>query len=226
MTLIGAKGIDEKALESILEKFEPDRIQFVDGWTGKGFIIRALNKALQKYEGVSDELAVLTDPANLLRLCGTHDDILIPSACLNAPLVGLISRSIPLKDSFFGSVFFDELIDYDKTYHFIETVEKKFSYSSVCVEDKVSGMNGFDEVQKISKDFGNLDIQFIKPGLGETMRAFIRKNPDVVLVKKERNKYIEFIKEICINNNIKVKEYPLIRYNVCGIYKDCSSDVL
>lgn len=226
LTLIGTMGIDEKALESVLEKFNPSRIQFIDGWTGKGAIVRALNKALQKYEGVSGELAVLSDPANLIYLSGTKNDILIPSACLNAPLVGLMSRSIPLKDSFFGAVFFEKLLDYDKTYDFINTIESHFDYSGCSFEYKEYFGDGLSEVQKIAKDFGILDIHFIKPGMGETMRALIRKKPDVILLKKDTNKYTDFIREIALNNDICVKEYPLERYNVCSIYKDSNSDVL
>ena len=58
------------------------------------------------------------------------------------------------------------------------------------------------------------------------MRAVIRKKPDLILIKNEFNKYTEFIQEIAHINGIEVKEYPLINYNVCAIYKDINSDIL
>ena len=134
LTLIGTKGIDEKALEYILDNFDANRIQFIDGWTGKGAVKRTLEKSLQKYNRVSTKLAVLSDPANIVDLCGTHEDILIASACLNAPLAGLLSRAIPLKDSFFGSIFFGELLEYDKTYEFIENIENNMDYSDTRLQ--------------------------------------------------------------------------------------------
>jgi hypothetical protein len=81
--LVGTKGIDENALKFVLSKHEANKIQFIDGWTGKGAITRALKKSLEKFEGVSSDLAVISDPANMLNLCGTHDDILIASAFLH-----------------------------------------------------------------------------------------------------------------------------------------------
>ena len=45
------------------------------------------------YEGVSADIAVVADPANVTELCGTHEDILIPSSCLNSTVSGLISRT-------------------------------------------------------------------------------------------------------------------------------------
>ena len=51
-------------------------------------------KSLISVSGVGPKagLAVLSDPAGLARLRGTRDDLLIPSACLNATVSGLISR--------------------------------------------------------------------------------------------------------------------------------------
>jgi len=226
LTLIGTKGIDEKALEYILDHYDSAMIQFIDGWTGKGAVKRTLEKSLQKYKSVSSELGVLSDPANILSLCGTHEDILISSSCLNAPLAGLLSRAIPLKDSFFGAIFFEDLLEYDKTYEFIKNIEDNMNYSKGELLIVKTNYNGLEEVQNIAKEFDIDDIHFIKPGMGETMRAIIRKKPDIILIKNELNKYTRFIKEIENTNKIAIQEYPLVNYNVCSIYKDTNSDIL
>lgn len=227
LTLIGTKGIDNEALDYILKKHDGSKLQFIDGWTGKGAVGRTLSMALSKYSNVDSQLAVLSDPANIQEMCGTHEDILIASACLNSMLSGLLSRAIPLKDSFFGAIFFEELISYDRTYQFINYIEEKIE----CIDEynknnEISNCVGIDEVNSIAKDFNVSDIHFIKPGMGETMRAFIRKKPDIILVKKESNKYTDFITEVARKNNVLVKEYPLKLYNACGIYMDRNSDIL
>jgi len=222
LTLVGTKGIDKKALEYILEREKAEKIQFVDGWTGKGSVSRTLVKSLVKYDNVSSDLAVLSDPARISRICGTHNDILIANAVLNAPLAGLISRAVPFEDSFFGAVFFEELSQYDRTYHFISKIEECFDISDDTLNE--SEVNDIDEAQNIAEEFG-VDIHFVKPGVGETIRAFIRKKPDVILVQKG-SKYCELITEMAFKNKVEVREYPLIKYNTCGIYLNKNSDVL
>lgn len=232
ITLIGTKGIDTNALSYIIKRHSVSEIQFIDGWSGKGAIINALKQALVGYDGISPELALLSDPANLSELSGTHEDILIASACLNAPTAGLISRAVysdPIlhKDEFYGAVFFNNLISKDKTYDFIEKTVKKFDFSDeLPYEPTTTSITGIEEVNNIAKDYNIGNIHFIKPGVGETIRALIRKIPDLILVKDAENKYINYVLEIARQKNIQVEKYPLMRYNVCGMFKDINSDVL
>ena len=226
LTLVGTKGIDKKALEYILEREEARNIQFVDGWTGKGAVSRTLEREVKDYIGLCSDLAVLSDPANIVKTSGTHEDILVASACLNAPLSGLLSRAMPLEDSFFGAVFFEDMIEYDRTYHFIDTIERKMAYNEGKMTYEECSFDGLSEVKEIAKDFGGIDIHFIKPGVGETIRAFIRKKPDLILIKEEKDKYTGLVRELAKQNAVKVREYPLEKYKVCGIYMDKNSDVL
>ena len=64
----------------------------MDGWIGKGAILNELKKDISAYEGVSADIAVVADPANVKELCGTHEDILIPSSCLNSTSPHLHTR--------------------------------------------------------------------------------------------------------------------------------------
>ena len=107
-----------------------------------------------------------------------------------------------------------------------KNIEKFIDYSDEIPKIKKNTLNGLGEVKNIANKFKIDDIHFIKPGLGETMRAIIRKKPDVILIKNEKNKYTEFMKEISEKNEIPIKEYPFICYNVCAIYKDTNSDIL
>ena len=69
ISIIRGRGIDHNALQYILSRHEPHALQFIDGWTGKGAIARELASALAPYPGVSPNLAVLSDPANLTHRC-------------------------------------------------------------------------------------------------------------------------------------------------------------
>ena len=65
ISIIRGKGIDDNAMQFLLNRYEPQQIMFVDGWIGKGAILNELKKDLRAYEGVTDEIAVVADPANV-----------------------------------------------------------------------------------------------------------------------------------------------------------------
>ncbi|MDE5854581.1 MAG: hypothetical protein K2H19_05915, partial [Ruminococcus sp.] len=128
ISIIRGKGIDCNAMNYILDRHKPDKLQFVDGWTGKGAIRNVLSEALINYQQVSGDLAVLSDPAYSAEKSGTHEDFLIASSCLNSTVSGLISRTFLRNDiigekDFHGSAFYSELLDKDVTYKFINRIE-------------------------------------------------------------------------------------------------------
>jgi hypothetical protein len=134
ISIIRGRGIDANAMDYILSRHRPGQLQFVDGWTGKGAIRAELDAALEAYPGVPRGLAVLSDPAFVAQKYGTRQDFLIPSSCLNSTVSGLISRTVCRPDiiggsDFHGAVYYEEFADEDRTYEFIETVEKHFCIS-------------------------------------------------------------------------------------------------
>lgn len=135
ISIIRDRGIDKNAMKYILSKHTAQNLIFVDGWIGKGAILEELKKELVDFPEVDAEIAVLADPANLTELCGTHEDILIPSSCLNCTVCGLISRTFLRSDiignhDFHGAVFYNELHDEDRTYEFINKVESLFKFEN------------------------------------------------------------------------------------------------
>ena len=131
ISIIRGRGIDRNAMAYLLNRHAPGDIQFVDGWTGKGAIQRQLDAAMTDYPGVSPGLTVLSDPANVAAICGTHDDFLIASSCLNSTVSGLLSRTFLRGDiispgDFHGAAFYRELKDQDLTYQFIDTIQAHF----------------------------------------------------------------------------------------------------
>lgn len=229
ISIIRDIGLDENAMGYILEKHNPKSIQFVDGWVGKGTITKELKKAVKDYEEVDDELAVLADPAGITKLYGTNEDFLIPSACLNAPVSGLFSRTVLnnkviSKGEFHGAVYYEEMEDIDVSYEFINKIEECFP--KVNKEDLViknTIVSGAEEVEKIATDFDINDINYIKPGIGETTRVLLRRIPWKILVRDKKDiNYINHILRLCEEKNVEVIEYPLINYRACGIIKKIS----
>lgn len=237
ISIIRGKGIDVKAMKMIVEKHNSEDIQFLDGWVGKGAINKVLEEACDelrksdsRFEKLSSDLAVLSDPASVTNMYGTRQDFLIPSACLNATVSGLVSRTVKLKtmtdDELHGAVYYKEHEDVDKSIEFIDTVESYFSsveanHFNPTKAEVDPNFKGIDEVIEIGKKYGVSDVNKIKPGVGETTRVLLRRVPYKVLVRKDADpKYLEHILRLCEEKNIPVEEYPFRKYNVCGIIKD------
>ena len=211
----------------LLDRHAPADIQFVDGWTGKGAIQRQLDAAMADYPGVSPGLAVLSDPANVAAICGTHDDFLIASSCLNATVSGLLSRTFLRSDiigptDFHGAAFYRELMGQDLTYQFIDAIQAHFPRSaSAAPPPRRSGRTGLEEVERIGADFGIRDINLIKPSIGEATRVLLRRVPWRVLVHSLRDEaHLGHIYQLAREKGVELAEYPLENYRACGLIRD------
>jgi len=225
ISIIRGRGIDNNAMRYLLSRYDAKQLLFVDGWIGKGAILNELKKDISDYPEVSSEIAVVADPANVTALCGTHDDILIPSSCLNCTVSGLISRTflrddIIGKDDFHGAVYYGELKESDLSYSFIDSIEKEFSLQPM-IEDKIITGQGIDEVKEIAVKYNVDDINFIKPGIGEATRVLLRRVPWKVLVD-ERYKdsdELRHLLRLAEEKKVPVEYYPMKHYKCCGIIK-------
>lgn len=225
ISIIRGRGIDDNAMKFLLGKYRPEQLLFVDGWIGKGAILNELKKDIEAYKGVSSDIAVIADPANVTELCGTHEDILIPSSCLNSTVSGLVSRTflrsdIIGKDDFHGAVYYGELADSDLSYDFINAIEKEFSMENNDDGIVIEGQ-GIDEVREIGKVFGVDDINLIKPGIGEATRVLLRRVPWKVLIDQryKGNPQLGHLVRLAEEKNVPVEYYPLTHYKCCGIIK-------
>lgn len=233
ISIIRGRGIDKNAMKFLLDQHKGEDLLFVDGWIGKGAILGELEKAALDYPGVSAELAVLADPANVTELCGTHEDILIPSSCLNCTVSGLVSRTflrqdIIGKNDFHGAVYYEEMKNADLSYAFIEAIEKNFEFcrdtqvmEPLAEKEGRAEETGMEEVQGIAREFGISDINLVKPGIGETTRVLLRRVPWKVLIRQDckDDKSLAHILRLAEEKNVPVAYYPLKHYKSCGIIK-------
>lgn len=225
ISIIRGRGIDHNAMRYLLKRYQKEQLLFVDGWIGKGAILKELKKEMECYEGVSWELAVVADPANMTTLCGTHEDILIPSSCLNSTVSGLVSRTflrndIIGKNDFHGAVYYGELADCDRSYDFIGKIEAEFSQCISREEQTVSGL-GIDEVKRIAGYFGIEDINLVKPGIGEATRVLLRRVPWKLLLRQDCRGDVSLahLLRLAEEKEVPVQYYPLEHYKACGLIR-------
>ena len=227
ISIIRGRGIDRNAMDYILKRHAPRDVQFVDGWTGKGAIQRQLVEAMRDYPEVDPGLAVLSDPAGLATLCGTHDDFLIASSCLNSTVSGLLSRTFLRGDiigpnDFHGAAFYKELEPEDLTYQFIDTIEAHFPNGPVEDPQPVqASCTALEEVEAIRRDFGIHDINLVKPSIGEATRVLLRRVPWKVLVHSlDDAEHLGHLYQLAAEKGVELVQYPLMHYRACGLIKE------
>lgn len=244
ISIIRGRGIDENAVRFILERHPEALLQFIDGWTGKGAITRELSEAVKGYrekhaigERLNDELAVIADPGHCVKLYGTREDYLIPNACLNSTISGLLSRTVYNKtyikeDDYHGVKYYKTLIEDDLSNFYVEKIEQYFLKISKEAQKQVLSGSLLDEkpewlgmkdVEQIQSDFDIDNVHFVKPGIGETTRVLLRRMPWKILIRED-SKNLEHVLKLAHEKNIPVEKYPLASYHCCGIVKNLKGE--
>ncbi|AZB44714.1 hypothetical protein CEF21_02945 [Bacillus sp. FJAT-42376] len=241
VSIIRGRGIDENAMKYIFENHPSEAIQFVDGWTGKGAIKKELNEAVAHLNevygtNVSDSMAVLADPGYCVSIYGTRGDFLIPSACLNSTVSGLVSRTVLNREfisetDYHGAKYYRELEGEDLSGHYIETITEQFPIVKDEVERHFKEMviteptwSGLEDIKKIQRDYGIENINLVKPGVGETTRVLLRRVPWKILVKSFDNPDLGHIRLLAEERSVPIELYPDMSYSCCGIIKPLKED--
>ncbi|MBT2289901.1 cysteine protease StiP family protein [Paenibacillus albidus] len=239
ISIIRGKGIDENAILYILQQHgQAADLQFIDGWTGKGAIRKVLIEAcdrLHRKYGIrlNDDLAVLADPGHCSGTFGTREDYLIPSACLNSTVSGLMSRTVLRDDligpdEFHGAKFYKEWLDADQSNVFIDSISPYFAGAAAEARKSAVEMldsppeitwQGLHDIQNIQQTFGIEDINLVKPGVGETTRVLLRRVPWKILVDTMDNPNLRHILLLAEDRGVPVEVFPGMTYSCCGIIK-------
>lgn len=243
ISIIRGKGIDENALLYMLQKHPGARLQFIDGWTGKGAIRKVLTQACVKMARdygiiLDDDLAVLADPGHCTDMFGTREDFLIPSACLNSTVSGLMSRTVLRDDligphDFHGSKYYKDWLDHDQSNHFIESIVPFFNKVTKEAQELAQSLvtnppeitwHGLRDIQAIQTTFLMADINLIKPGVGETTRVLLRRVPWRILVDRMDNPHIRHILLLAEARGVPIEVYPGLTYSCCGLIQSVKGD--
>lgn len=236
MSIVRGVGMDQNALRYLATHFEPEQILFVDGWTGKGAIARELSAAVEKFAvetGIRfrDDLAVLADPGHCVSMFGTREDYLIPSACLNSTVSGLVSRTVFNREhigpgDFHGAKFYAELAGNDVSNGFLDAITARFDAVRAQVALQAAEhqrqaptvtWSGWEAVEKISTGYGINNINLVKPGVGETTRVLLRRVPWRVLVNPAALDDVAHVLLLAEQRGTPVEEVPGLPYSCVGL---------
>ncbi|GGJ12255.1 phosphoribosyltransferase [Streptomyces brasiliensis] len=237
VSIVRGRGIDANALRWLAAHHDPRDVVFVDGWTGKGAITRELADAIREFEesdgitGFDPEIAVLADPGSCVRTYGTREDFLIPSACLNSTVSGLISRTVLRADlvgphDFHGAKFYRELAGADVSVAFLDAVAARFpevadtvdvAVKELAATDRTPTWEGWAAVERISEEYGIHDVNLVKPGVGETTRVLLRRVPWKILARAGAGSDLDHVRLLAEQRGVPVEEVGELPYTCVGL---------
>ena len=245
ISIVRGRGIDTVALDHITARHDPADVLFVDGWTGKGAIAAELTQALAGYASaggpqLSDELAVIADPGHCSSLFGTRQDILVPSACLNSTVCGLVSRTV-LNDElirpgmFHGAKVYADLAGQDRSARFLDAVSACFPavagavarrWPAAYADDRSVTFAGRAVVTRVQAEYGLPSHHLVKPGAGEATRVLLRRLPWLVLVRPDSRDMLAHLLLLAAERGVPVTDYPDMPYSCIGLVKPQAGDVV
>jgi hypothetical protein len=233
VSIVRGRGIDQVALRYLTARHDPLDVVFIDGWTGKGAITRELRDALDG-TGFNPELAVLADPGRCVRTYGTREDFLIPSACLNSTVSGLVSRTVLRSDligpnDFHGAKFYRDLASADVSSTFLDVVTGYFpavrdaavraAADLVATDpaDRAPTWEGWAAVERISAEYGIDSVNLVKPGVGETTRVLLRRVPWRILARRGASANLDHVRLLAAQRGVPVEEVDDLPYSCVGL---------
>ncbi|MFH9676527.1 phosphoribosyltransferase [Streptomyces sp. NPDC017405] len=237
VSIVRGRGIDANALRWLAAHHDPRDVVFVDGWTGKGAITRELAEAIARFQeqegvtGFDPEIAVLADPGSCVRTYGTREDFLIPSACLNSTVSGLVSRTVLRADlvgphDYHGAKFYRELAGADLSAAFLDAVSARFPEVAGAVDeaarellaaDRTPTWAGWRAVERISEEYGIHDVNLVKPGVGETTRVLLRRVPWKILARAGAGADLDHVRLLAAQRGVPVEETGELPYSCVGL---------
>lgn len=228
-------GMDPVALRWLARHHNPARIQFVDAWTGKGGVAGEIRTAIEAPgvpDGFDPSLAVLSDPGRCGDVYGTREDVLIPSACLNSLGTGLVSSPVPYHPDagpgdFYGARFFREHSGMDVSGTFLDAVSAAFPAVAPAVAARwrdvpraagASNGAGPEAAAWIARRYsrGHATPR-VRPGIGETLRLLLGREPGRVLVNPAAEAELELVVMLAERRGLPVDEVPGLPYACAGL---------
>ncbi|GLZ45361.1 phosphoribosyltransferase [Actinomycetospora sp. NBRC 106375] len=212
VSVLRGRGLDRAALDALVAAHDPAALVFVDGWTGTGGILDEVAADLARYAEetgvvVDPTVAVLADPAHRAAVHGTRDDLLVPQACLDATVSGLVSRTVARADllapgAYHGAKYYAGGLD--RTARFLDAV----SVGSAPVVPGASSPpdgRGPRYLAALGRELGG---RRARPGIGETTRALLRRDPEAVLIARDADEDLDPVRHLCRERGVAVRELP------------------
>jgi hypothetical protein len=234
VSIIRDRGIDLVAMQAILRQHAAQDIVFVDGWTGKGAIRGELSRTLAQSLPMltAAPLCVLSDLAGVADLAAGDEDYVIPSAILNGVISGLVSRTVLNErligpGDFHGCVVLDHLAGQDLSRRYIDDqmADVLAQLGEVQAAQWDSARRAQTAAQSVAfveamlAQSGAKDRNRIKPGIGETTRALLRRMPEKVIVRDAASSDVAHLLWLAEERGIVCDVEPSLPYGACAIIK-------
>jgi hypothetical protein len=238
VSIIRDRGIDAVALDYILSRHADSDVVFVDGWTGKGAITTELKSAVAEYNNsrrsnLDPSLIVVSDLAGVASLAATSEDYLIPSAILNSTVSGLVSRTVLNSDyvgpgDFHACIYFAEKQGEDLSRDFVERIDALVGTAlSHGIAPAIWGADQRVDLKRVSDDFiawalkahDLTDRNRVKPGIGESTRALLRRVPDLLLVKNPDSEHVQHLLKLADQHSVPVELNRAMPYEATVVIK-------
>lgn len=222
MSVLRGRGLDRAALDALVAAHDPAALVLVDAWTGGGGIVDEVAADLARYARetgvvVDPTVAVLADPAHRATLYGSRDDLLVPQACLNATVGGLVSRTVDRPDllppgSYQGAKSYPGLAGVDRTATFLDAVSAHFPAgrppAAPLPSDPGDDARGPRYLAALAVDLGVTDPRRLRPGIGETTRALLRRDPGAVHLAADAGPDLDPVRHLCAERGVPIRPLP------------------
>ncbi|HEX2208783.1 MAG TPA: cysteine protease StiP family protein [Longimicrobium sp.] len=239
VSIIRDRGIDAVALDHVRARHDERRIVFVDGWTGKGAISRELRRSVAGYNRrrgarVPARLAVLADLAGAAQVAATAEDYLIPSSVLNAVVSGLVSRTVLRNDlvgpgDFHACRYYAEWAEHDLSRAFVDRVFARVDAWlgepsilpvrwNAAVRGTLRRRSAAFMLETMAR-YGLRDENRVKPGIGESARALLRRVPDRLLLRDACGPDVRPLLHLAGEAGVPVEIHPTLPYRATIIIR-------
>ncbi|ADJ28864.1 cysteine protease StiP family protein [Nitrosococcus watsonii] len=234
ISIIRDRGIDEQALKFLLREHQRPAagVVFVDAWTAKGVITKELKRAVAHWnarhqEQLKDTLYVISDIGGVADIAATYEDYVIPSGILNAPVSGLISRSILnyqiQPGQFHGCTFYEHLQQHDVSHWFLDEIEAEMDVNIVAPFPSISRRERYAQTQiylnRWIDSYGVGDINHIKPGIAEATRVMLRRVPERLLLRDPGAEETAHLLILAEEKGVVVEHQPDMPFNAVAFIK-------
>ncbi|MCK5726894.1 MAG: cysteine protease StiP family protein [Thiotrichaceae bacterium] len=241
ISIIRDRGIDENALQYILDRHLDSSLVFIDGWTGKGVIAKELHKSIAGYNqkhqlSIDSGLFVLVDLAGVAAVSASAEDYLIPSSILNATVSGLISRSVLnstyINDNdFHGCVYYSQFESTDLSQWFARQIAKQIDLLwNKVLATEISPISQAELqirsqqfLERVKHDFSVSDENRVKPGIAEATRVLLRRVPDLLLLRDQQDLATAHLTVLAQEKNVTIKYITDLPYRAVSLIKEVTA---
>lgn len=220
VSILRGEGLDMAALRVITSRHPGAPLVFIDGWSGKGAIAGTLRASLPP--GLDWSLAMLSDPAGVADHAGTHEDLLLPHAALNATVSGLLSRTFSTAPGeLHGARVEHDLATHDVTRAYVEALEHLALEAAPkpAPPESTRPTQPVAPVLALARELGVHNPNLVKPSVGEATRVFLRRAPSHLLVRQGGHPDTAHLEALAAGEGVLVTVHPDLPYLAAALIR-------